>query len=108
MAPHSNRIPRPAPPTGSVAAVKARELCARLLKLGELRVVATAAARKFLQPGDIPPEALPLLGVSERLPLPPPPLCIPQLHEHVLRGWVRGGKICRSLMVVPLPRADSS
>ena len=50
---------------GSVATVKARELCSRLLELGDLRVVSTFSARKFLEPGDIPLESLPLLGVSE-------------------------------------------
>ncbi len=79
-------------PTGSVAAVKVGDLCRLLLELGDVRVVATASARRFLntlpqpqvqqQPSTatvqqsqqqsllrpaIPSEALPVLGVCFHL-----------------------------------------
>lgn len=48
---------------GSVAAIKAKELCTQLLALGDVKVVATDAARRFLQEQELPMKALPLLGV---------------------------------------------
>ncbi|GAX79278.1 hypothetical protein CEUSTIGMA_g6718.t1 [Chlamydomonas eustigma] len=48
--------------TGSVAAVKTAELCSSLLSLGEVRVIATDASKRFLKETLIPTSALPLLG----------------------------------------------
>ncbi|KAG1662842.1 hypothetical protein FOA52_010633 [Chlamydomonas sp. UWO 241] len=48
--------------TGSVASIKAAQLCSLLLGIGELKVIATEAARKFINEDDLPPGALPLIG----------------------------------------------
>jgi phosphopantothenoylcysteine decarboxylase len=50
--------------TGSVATIKAAEVCRLLCEHGEVRLIATEAARHFLTEADLPPEVLPVLGVS--------------------------------------------
>lgn len=48
--------------SGSVAAIKLPELARLLAEFADVRLLLTAAARKFVSEADFPPEVLPLYG----------------------------------------------